>query len=98
MLFYDKTIGGTAIFATSKSTMTVFLTKTIFMIEIHVMSRPKYCAVVNNFAETERTMEALKKEGCINIGDQFNINLQKYIGQNENSEKAEIKSEVTIWI
>ncbi len=50
---------------------------------------------MNNFAETERTMDALKKEGCINIGEQFNINLQKYIGQNENSEKAEIKSEVS---
>ena len=50
---------------------------------------------MNNFAETERTMQVLEKEGCINIGQQFNINVQKYIGQNENNEKAEIKSEVT---
>jgi len=43
-----------------------------------LLSRPKFCVVVNNFAEKEEAVELLKAEGCINIGDKFRENQKKY--------------------
>jgi len=43
-----------------------------------LLSRPKYCAVVNNFGETEETVEKLENLGCVDVTKTFNqINKQR---------------------
>lgn len=36
-----------------------------------LLSRPKYCAVVNNFGDPEDTASSLERQGCINITKMF---------------------------
>lgn len=43
-----------------------------------LLSRPKYCAVVNNFGDTEETVEKLENLGCVDVTKTFNqINNQR---------------------
>ncbi|XP_071452006.1 5-cytosine rRNA methyltransferase NSUN4 [Hetaerina americana] len=45
-------------------------------IRVALLSESKYCAVVNNFGDSEETIIDLKKHGCVDIRDVFKADLQ----------------------
>lgn len=41
-------------------------------LRLSLLSKPKFAAVVNNFADKEETIEELKSKGCLSIKEIYN--------------------------
>ncbi|XP_044737838.1 5-methylcytosine rRNA methyltransferase NSUN4 [Chrysoperla carnea] len=56
-------------------------------IRVALLSEHKYCAVVNNFGDTEKTIQNLENNGAINVRALYEVNRQNYL--EKSSEKVE---------